>query len=43
MIEALRRSSAHVFVDSVESPVLSTDDQQHLSRVLRLRDGESVT
>ena len=43
MIEALRRSSAHVFVDSVESPVLSKDDQQHLSRVLRLRDGESVT
>jgi 16S rRNA (uracil1498-N3)-methyltransferase len=43
MIEALRRSSAHVFVDSVAHPVLSEDDQRHLSRVLRLRDGESVT
>ena len=43
MIEALRRSSAHVFVDSVESPVLSHEDERHLSRVLRLRDGEPVT
>ena len=43
MIEALRRSSAHVFVDSVNSPLLTTEDQRHLSRVLRLRDGESVT
>ena len=43
MIEALRHSSAHVFVDSPASPVLSKDDQHHLERVLRLRDGESVT
>ncbi len=43
MIDALRNSSAHVFVDSVQMPVLSSDDAHHLSRVLRLRDGESVS
>lgn len=43
MIDALRNSAAHVIVDSVDSPRLSTDDHHHLSRVLRLRDGESVT
>lgn len=43
MIEALRHSSAHVFVDSPAAPVLSKDDQHHLERVLRLRDGEIVT
>ena len=43
MIEALRHSSAHVFVDSPASPVLSKDDQHHLERVLRLRNGEAVT
>ncbi|MEI8286265.1 MAG: RNA methyltransferase PUA domain-containing protein, partial [Actinomycetes bacterium] len=43
MIDALRHSAAHVFVDSPASPVLSNDDQHHLERVLRLRNGESVT
>ena len=43
MIDILRNSSAHVFVDSVQAPVLLDDDAHHLSRVLRLRDGESVT
>lgn len=43
MIDRLRTSSAHVFVQSVEAPVLAADDHRHLSRVLRLRDGESVT
>ncbi len=43
MIEALRHSSAHVFVDSPASPILSKDDQHHLDRVLRLRNGEVVT
>lgn len=43
MIEALRHSSAHVFVESVEAPTLSSEDQHHLERVLRLRDGETVT
>ncbi len=43
MNPALRASAAHVFVDSLASLSLSTDDQHHLFRVLRLRDGESVT
>lgn len=43
MIDALRHSAAHVFIDHIESPSLSDDDDHHLSRVLRLRDGESVT
>ena len=43
MNKALRLSAAHVFVDNISSPSLATDDQHHLSRVLRLRDGESVT
>jgi 16S rRNA (uracil1498-N3)-methyltransferase len=41
--ERLRRSSAHVFVDDIDSPAVSPDDMHHLSRVLRLRDGETVT
>jgi len=40
---ALRASAAHVFVDSLDSLELSQDDAHHLLRVLRLRDGESVT
>ena len=43
MIDALRNSVAHVFVDYLEAPSLSDTDEHHLSRVLRLRDGESVT
>ncbi len=43
MIDGLRHSAAHVFVDSPSSPVLSKDDQHHLERVLRLRDGELVS
>lgn len=43
MIDALRHSSAHVFVTSVELPELSNDDRHHLERVLRLRDDEVVT
>ena len=43
MMDALRHSSAHVFVNDVESPFLSEDDAHHLSKVLRLRNGESVT
>ena len=41
--EALRRSAAHVFVASLDAPVLSDDDAHHLGRVLRLRDGEKVS
>ena len=39
----LRRSTAHVFVDSLLTPTLNSDDQHHLARVLRLRAGESVS
>jgi 16S rRNA (uracil1498-N3)-methyltransferase len=43
MIDALRHSSAHVFVGDVAVPFLSDDDSHHLAKVLRLRIGESVT
>lgn len=43
MNEQLRRSAAHVFVTDVSSPVLADDDVHHLSRVLRLRDGQPVS
>lgn len=43
MNPALRHSAAHVFVDSLDAPEPSRDDAHHLFRVLRLRDGESVT
>lgn len=33
----------HVFVDSLESPLLSDDDRHHLSKSLRLRDGDPLT
>ena len=39
----LRRSAAHVFVESLHTPTLNSDDQHHLARVLRLRAGESVS
>jgi 16S rRNA (uracil1498-N3)-methyltransferase len=40
---ALRSSAAHVFVASLDDPQPDPDDAHHLFRVLRLRDGESVT
>ena len=43
MNPALRASAAHVFVDALQLLTLSADDAHHLFRVLRLRDGESVT
>jgi 16S rRNA (uracil1498-N3)-methyltransferase len=43
VIDSLRHSAAHVFVDQLDSPTLGDEDQHHLGRVLRLRDGESVT
>jgi len=33
----------HVLVGDVEHPALSTHDRHHLSRVLRLRDGDPLT
>lgn len=43
MNPVLRSSAAHVFVESLEHPVLADDDAHHLFRVLRLRHGETVT
>ncbi|HUB70527.1 MAG TPA: RsmE family RNA methyltransferase [Acidimicrobiales bacterium] len=39
----VRRVVAHVFVEDLELPVLSSGDFHHLSRVLRLQAGEPVT
>ena len=43
MMDELRRSSAHVFVEDISHPVLTDGDVHHLSRVLRLKNGEVVT
>lgn len=39
----LRRSAAHVFVDSLDAPVLSSTDEHHLRRVLRVGAGDALT
>ena len=43
MIETLRRSAAHVFVRSLETPNLSTDDQHHLLKVLRVKSTDQIS
>ena len=43
MTTALRHTAAHVFVADISTPMLDDDDQHHLARVLRLRDGEQVS
>jgi 16S rRNA (uracil1498-N3)-methyltransferase len=43
MDEVLRRSAAHVLVADVDAPAADDATAHHLSRVLRLRDGEVVT
>jgi 16S rRNA (uracil1498-N3)-methyltransferase len=43
MTTSLRHSAAHVFVADISAPHLDDDDQHHLARVLRLRDGEQVS
>ena len=43
MNELLRTSAAHVFVDNLASPVLDLEDEHHLLRVLRIKDGERIT
>ncbi len=43
MNPALRRSAAHVFVQSLETPFLEPADQHHLVRVLRLREQQIVS
>lgn len=42
MIE-LAGSAAHVVVDDLTAPALSSDDEHHLARVLRLRPAERVS
>lgn len=43
MNHSLRTSAAHVFVDDITKPVLLNEDVAHLSKSLRLRDGETVS
>ncbi len=43
MIEALRRSAAHVLVADIDAPALDAAALHHLSRVLRLRRGQPIT
>ncbi len=43
MNPVLRRSAAHVFVDSLAAPQLSDDDDHHLRRVLRIRESDPIT
>lgn len=38
-----RTAVAHVFVDDLDDPRLAPDDAHHLSRVLRVRPGETVS
>jgi 16S rRNA (uracil1498-N3)-methyltransferase len=41
--ERLRRSAAHAFVESLESPWLEADDDHHLRRVLRVGVNDEIT
>lgn len=43
MNPVLRSSAAHLFVASLDAPEPDDGDAHHLFRVLRVRDGESVT
>lgn len=42
-LDELRASSAHVFVDDLETPVLTMADARHLGAVRRMRPDEVVT
>ena len=37
------RGGPHAYVEDLNDPVLSAEDRHHLSRVLRLRDGDALT
>ena len=37
------RGGPHAYVEDLAAPVLSAEDRHHLSRVLRLRDGDALT
>jgi 16S rRNA (uracil1498-N3)-methyltransferase len=39
----LRGSAAHVFVESLDAPHLTDEDDHHLRRVLRIRDTDVIT
>jgi 16S rRNA (uracil1498-N3)-methyltransferase len=39
----LRESAAHVFVESLDAPVVRDDDVHHLARVLRIRPTDALT
>jgi 16S rRNA (uracil1498-N3)-methyltransferase len=41
--DTLRRSSAHALVVDIDSPSLDEASEHHLFRVLRVREGDSVT
>jgi len=43
VIERLRRSAAHVFVEDINSLELNDDDIHHLLRVLRIRESDEVS
>ena len=43
MISALRNSTAHVFGDAINAPVLDEVDAHHLLRVLRVKPSDVVT
>lgn len=43
MIAALRDSAAHVFVESLDAPVLGDGDAHHLLRVMRVKSRDVVT
>lgn len=43
MNPVLRGSAAHVFVESLDTPQLSDDDDHHLRRVLRIRESDVIT
>ena len=37
------RGGPHAYVEDLDDPILSAEDRHHLSRVLRLRDGDPLT
>ena len=43
MMDLLRKSSAHVFINSLASPVLEEDDAHHLLKVLRITEHDVVS
>jgi 16S rRNA (uracil1498-N3)-methyltransferase len=43
MMDVLRKTSAHVFINSLASPVLEHDDAHHLLKVLRITEHDVVS